>query len=137
MSMTCLSADRKLAASVVVQHNWSLVGVVLFHMSSLMMMCYFLGRRLCFILHSGKRLSLGKSRLVSLFLCLAYSVWVCVCVLPPPPFFLSCIKYQPKRAQDTFLAAEKNPRICSVRFCINTFLHSLQKRSNKKRELLS
>lgn len=84
--MTCLSADRKLTASVVVQHNWSLVGVVLFHMSSLMMMCYFLGRRLCFILHSGKRLSLGKSRLVSLFLCLAYSVWVCVCVLPPPRF---------------------------------------------------
>lgn len=38
------------------------------------------------------------------------SVWVCVCVLPPPPFFLSCIKYQPKRAQDTFLAAEKKSK---------------------------
>lgn len=98
MSMTCLSADRKLTASVVVQHNWSLVGVVLFHMSSLMMMCYFLGRRLCFILHSGKRLSLGKSRLVSLFLCLAYSVWVCVCVLPPPPLFLKLYKISAKKS---------------------------------------
>lgn len=98
MSMTCLSADRKLAASVVVQHNWSLVGVVLFHMSSLMMMCYFLGRRLCFILHSGKRLSLGKSRLVSLFLCLAYSVWVCVCVLPPPPLFFKLYKISAKKS---------------------------------------
>lgn len=65
-----------------------------------------------------------------------FCVGVCVRAAPSP-FFLSCIKYQPKRAQDTFLAAEKNPRICSVRFCINTFLHSLQKRSNKKRELLS
>lgn len=98
MSMTCLSADRKLAASVVVQHNWSLVGVVLFHMSSLMMMCYFLGRRLCFILHSGKRLSLGKSRLVSLFLCLAYSVWVCVCVCCPLPLFFKLYKISAKKS---------------------------------------
>lgn len=98
MSMTCLSADRKLAASVVVQHNWSLVGVVLFHMSSLMMMCYFLGRRLCFILHSGKRLSLGKSRLVSLFLCLAYSVWVCVCACCPLPLFFKLYKISAKKS---------------------------------------
>lgn len=108
MSMTCLSAYRKLTASVVVQHNWSLVGVVLFHMSSLMMMCYFLGRRLCFILHSGNRSSLGKSRLVSLFLCLAYSVWACVCVLlPPPPFFFKLYKISAKKSTRHIFCCKK------------------------------
>lgn len=40
-----------------------------------------------------------------------FCVGVCVCACCPlPPFFLSCIKYQPKRAQDTFLAAEKKSK---------------------------